>query len=147
ATIVAAASSWWTIQILIWMLDVVLLAFRRWRHLFVAVIVIQLAQTMWRWISDAANRPRPFGVRLEAGWGGWALPSDPMLAFAGMLVLILYTVVPGARWRNAGKWIVWVAVSLVALARLHLGVDAPTDIIVAVVIAVALPMVAFRIFV
>lgn len=147
ALAVSHASSWWTIQLLVVGVEVALLALRRWRHLLVALIIIQLAQLLADIIYEVSTRPRPFGVPLEAGWGGWALPSRQMLATTGMLVIALYTLVPAARWRNVGKWVVAGALSLVALARIHLGVDAPTDIVVAVAIGVAFPVVAFRAFV
>jgi tRNA A-37 threonylcarbamoyl transferase component Bud32/membrane-associated phospholipid phosphatase len=147
ARILTAVSSWWTINFLSWGLLLALLAFRRWRHLLVTQIVIQLAQLLREILADIGARPRPFGVPLRAGWGGWALPSEQMLATTGLLVLALYTLVPDGRWRNLGKWTLGGVVALVALARMHLGVDAPTDILVAVAIGVAFPVVAFRIFV
>jgi tRNA A-37 threonylcarbamoyl transferase component Bud32 len=147
ARTLTAVSSWWTIQILVWALPLALLVLRRWWHLLVTEIVIKLALTVSGIVYDATTRPRPFGVPLRAGWGGWALPSEQMLATTGMLVLVLYTLVPHGRWRNLGKWAVAAVVALVALARMHLGVDAPTDIAVAVTIAVAFPLVAFRVFV
>jgi tRNA A-37 threonylcarbamoyl transferase component Bud32 len=147
ARIVSTLGSWWTIQSLSWGLLVALLVFRRWRHLLVMQIVIQLAQMLRGMLADVGTRPRPFGVALRAGWGGWALPSEQMLATTGLLVLALYTLVPDGRWRNLGKWAVAGVVALVALARMHLGVEAPTDILVAVAIGVAFPVVAFRIFV
>ena len=141
-----ALSSWWSIQLMSFGLPVVLIAFRRWRHLLVAEVVIQLAVMLWDVLYTASTRPRPFGVELEAGWGGWALPSEQMLATTGMLVLGLYTLVPYGRTRNLGKFIVGALVAIVALARIHLGVDAPTDIAVAVSTGVAFPVVAFRMF-
>ncbi len=147
ARILTTISSWWTIQFLSWGLLLALLVFRRWRHLLVAQIVIQLAQNLRGILGDVGARPRPFGVSLHAGWGGWALPSEQMLATTGLLVLALYTLVPHGRWRNLGKWVLAGIVALVALARMHLGVDAPTDIVVAVAIGVAFPVVAFRFFV
>jgi tRNA A-37 threonylcarbamoyl transferase component Bud32 len=144
ARTLTSVSSWWAIQILAWALPLVLIVLRRWWHLLVTEIVIQLAQIVERIVYDIGARPRPFGVPLRAGWGGWALPSEQMLATTGMLVIVLYTLVPYGRWRNLGKWAVAGVVALVALARVHLGVDAPTDIAVAVAIAVTFPLVAFR---
>jgi tRNA A-37 threonylcarbamoyl transferase component Bud32 len=147
ARALTAVSSWWTIQILVWGLPLVLLVLRRWWHLLVAEIAIRLALWTWGIVYDASTRPRPFGVPLRAGWGGWALPSEQMLATTGMLVLVLYTLVPDGSLRNRGKWAVGGLLALVALARVHLGVDAPTDIAVAVAIAVTFPLVLFRVFV
>jgi tRNA A-37 threonylcarbamoyl transferase component Bud32 len=58
----------------------------------------------------------------------------------------LYTFAPDGRLRNRGKWIVAIIVGLIALARMHLGTDAPSDLVVAVAIGVAYPVVAFRVF-
>src|SRR5207237_10150824 len=69
-----------------------------------------------------------------------------LLATTGPRVLAPDTLVPDGRWRNRGKWVVGVTVALVALARVHLGVDAPSDIFVAIAIGVAFPVVAFRVF-
>ena len=43
---------------------------------------------------------------------------------------ILYGLVPEGRWRNTGKWMASGLVALVAVARMHLGVEAPTDVLV-----------------
>jgi tRNA A-37 threonylcarbamoyl transferase component Bud32 len=59
---------------------------------------------------------------------------------------VLYTLVPEGRWRNLGKWVVAGLITLVALARIALGVDAPSDVLVAVGIGVTLPLLAFRRF-
>jgi hypothetical protein len=55
---------------------------------------------------------------------------------------ILYTLVPEGRWRNTGKRVPTVLIALVALARIALGVDAPTDVLVGVTI----PLLLFRRF-
>ena len=147
ARVVADVSSWWTIQGLIWGVPVLLLVFRRWRHLLVAMAGSQLAQLAWQLICYDTTRPRPLGVHLSAGWGGWALPSMQMFAVTGMLVVALYTLVPVGRWRNRAKWVLAALLSLVALARIYLGIDAPTDIVVAVAIGVTFPVIGFRAFV
>src|SRR4051794_31716074 len=144
--VTAVGSSWPTIQIASFVIPVSLLLLRRWRHLLVTEIVIQLAIFMWQNVSGASGRPRPFGVPLRAGWGGWAMPSEQMMAAAGLLVVILYTLIPDGRWRNTGKWVVACVIALIAVSRLYLGVDAPTDIIVGIVIGVAFPVIGFRTF-
>ncbi|HWD45567.1 MAG TPA: phosphatase PAP2 family protein, partial [Actinomycetota bacterium] len=59
---------------------------------------------------------------------------------------VLYTLVPEGRWRNTGKWLAAGLITLVALARMALGVDAPTDVLVGVGIGVSLPLLLFRRF-
>ena len=63
-----------------------------------------------------------------------------------VLMGVLYTLVPEGRWRNTGKWVVAGLVTLVALARMALGVDAPSDVLVRVGIAVSIPLLLFRRF-
>ena len=69
-----------------------------------------------------------------------------MLALAGLSVIALYTLVPEGRLRNRLKWVVAVVVTLVALARLHLGVDSPSAIVIGVLIGVSFAVTAFRFF-
>jgi tRNA A-37 threonylcarbamoyl transferase component Bud32 len=98
------------------------------------------------WVGPIAQRPRPFGVVIRAGWGGWALPPLQVTFFALGLVTVLYTLVPEGRWRNLGKWVATGLVALTALGRIALGADAPTDVLVAAAIGVTIPLVAFRLF-
>jgi tRNA A-37 threonylcarbamoyl transferase component Bud32 len=93
------------------------------------------------------DRPRPFGVDLRGNWAGWAMPSRPVAIFAATLVGVLYTLVPVGRWRQAGKWVAAGLVTAFALARVGLGVDAPTDVLAGAVIGVAVSVAAYRLFV
>jgi tRNA A-37 threonylcarbamoyl transferase component Bud32 len=121
-----------------------LLVLRRWRHLLVWLVAFQPGAWLTLGLAMIARRPRPFGVDLEASWGGWALPSVPVTILTAILMGVLYTLVPEGRWRNTGKWVAATLITLVALARIALGVDAPTDVLVGVGIAVTLPLLAFR---
>jgi tRNA A-37 threonylcarbamoyl transferase component Bud32/membrane-associated phospholipid phosphatase len=143
---VSYAASWWVIEITSWLLPVALIVLRRWRLLVIALVVSQLAQFVDARLYDVTTLPRPFGVPLRASWGGWQMPSIQMLALSGLSVIALYALAPEGRLRNRLKWVVAVLVVLVALARLHLGVDSPSAIVVAVVIAVGVAVPAFRYF-
>jgi membrane-associated phospholipid phosphatase len=143
----AALSSWWVLNGLLYGLVLALLVLRRFRHLIVLVILAQvLSLVAENMVAAIAQRPRPFGVEIRAGWGGWGRPSLQLTFFAASLVVILYTLVPEGRWRNTGKWVVTTLVALTALGRIALGADAPTDVLVAVAIGVTIPLVAFRLF-
>jgi tRNA A-37 threonylcarbamoyl transferase component Bud32 len=143
----AALSSWWVLNGLLAGLVVALLALRRFRHLVVflifANVVVLLAANM---VGEFARRPRPFGVAIQTGWGGWALPSLQVTFFATILVAILYTLVPEGRWRNTGKRVAAALVALTALGRVALGAEGPTDVLVAAAIGVTIPLLAFRWF-
>jgi membrane-associated phospholipid phosphatase/tRNA A-37 threonylcarbamoyl transferase component Bud32 len=143
----AALSSWWVLNGLLVGLLVALLVLRRFRHLIVFVVLVQLLTLVVEaWVGPLAQRPRPFGVVIRAGWGGWGLPSLQLTFFAAGLMVILYALVPEGRWRNIGKWVAAGLVALTALGRVALGADAPTDVLVAAAIGVTLPLLAFRLF-
>ena len=143
--IVASTGSVGTVEVLRWATVIALLALRRFRHLLVFVgsflavlLVVRLA---------TVDRPRPFGVELRGSWAGWAMPSRPVAILAATLVGVLYTLVPEGRWRQLGKWVATGLVAAFALARVYLGVDAPTDALLGAVIGVAVSVAAYRLFV
>ena len=143
--IVASTGSVGTVEVLRWATVIALLALRRFRHLLVFVgsflavlLVVRLA---------TVDRPRPFGVDLRGSWAGWAMPSRPVAILTATLIGILYTLVPEGRWRQLGKWVATGLVAAFALARIHLGVDAPTDALLGAVIGVAVSVAAYRLFV
>jgi tRNA A-37 threonylcarbamoyl transferase component Bud32 len=65
---------------------------------------------------------------------------------AATLVIILYTLVPEGRWRQRGKLVATGVVTLAGLARVALGAEAPTDVLVGAAIGVAIPLALFRLF-
>jgi tRNA A-37 threonylcarbamoyl transferase component Bud32 len=142
----ARIGSWWVLYTLYYGLLLVLLVLRRWRHLIIWWVVVQLGSLLTVGLAMIGRRPRPFGVELQASWGGWALPSVPIAFLTATFMGVLYTLVPQGRWRNLGKWLVAGLITLVAVARMALGVDAPSDVLVAVGIGVAIPLLAFRRF-
>src|SRR5215213_879236 len=142
----ARIASWWVLWTLSYGLLLVLLVLRRWRHLLLWLVVVELGSYLTFGLAMIGRRPRPFGVELQTSWGGWALPSVQVAYLTAGLMTVLYTLVPEGRWRNLGKWLVAGLIALVALARMALGVEAPTDILVGVVLGVALPLLLFRRF-
>ncbi|MFL6271101.1 MAG: phosphatase PAP2 family protein, partial [Actinomycetes bacterium] len=143
----AAMSSWWVLNIAGAALLLALLVLRRLRH---AIIWVLLTVVLGLLASDIlgalTHRPRPFGVDIRVGWGGWAMPSLQVAAFAAGLVSILYALVPEGRPRNLGKWVVTALVILAALGRVALGADAPTDVLVGAALGVTVPLVLWRLF-
>jgi tRNA A-37 threonylcarbamoyl transferase component Bud32/membrane-associated phospholipid phosphatase len=141
----AFLASWWVLNSVAFGLLVVLLALRRFRHLIVVVIATALQITViYNVVGPIAQRPRPFGVEIREGWGGWALPSLQVSVLATTLLMVLYTLVPEGRWRQRGKLLAAGMVALAGLGRVALGADAPTDALVGAAVGVAIPLVLFR---
>jgi hypothetical protein len=70
----ARISSWWVLYTAYCGLLLALLVLRRWRHLIVWLVAWYLGAILTTGLATIARRPRPFGVDLQASWGGWALP-------------------------------------------------------------------------
>src|SRR5512132_4250341 len=136
----ARIASWWVLYTAFYGLVLAL------RVLLVWFVAAELAGFLTFGLAVIVRRPRPFGVDLRSSWGGWALPSLQVTFLTAILMGVLYTLVPEGRWRNTGKWVVAGLITLVALARMALGVDAPTDVLVGVGIGVTSPLLLFRRF-
>jgi membrane-associated phospholipid phosphatase/tRNA A-37 threonylcarbamoyl transferase component Bud32 len=136
----------WTIKVLAWVTVIVLVVYKRYRHLVVGLICLQIVNLAVIWLSAAVRRPRPFGVAIEGGWAGWSMPSGPVAFLSGVLVAMLYSLVPKGRWRQSGKWVATGLVALLGVARMYLGIDAPSDVLVGAAIGVTIPLLAFRWF-
>jgi tRNA A-37 threonylcarbamoyl transferase component Bud32 len=141
----AAPASWWVLNALAVGLVLALLALRRFRHLIVALLVANLQIIAhFNVVGPITQRPRPFGVVIREGWGGWAMPSLQVAYLTTTLLVLLYTLVPEGRWRQRGKLLAAGIVALAALGRIALGADAPSDVLVGVATGVAIPLILFR---
>ncbi len=132
---------------IIWLANMaVLVVFRRWRHLFVwlgvGLVVTSLATTA----ATTLRRPRPYEVEILGPWAGFSMPSLPMTVLTAFLVSTLYALVPPGRLRTIGKWTTVGLLTVTAASRLYLAQDHPTDVLAGVVLGVAAPLAAFRLF-
>ena len=146
ADINTALTSRWTIRILRLGTIAALVGLRRWRHLLTflgSVIVVELAAYQ---LAIFQARVRPFGVTIIGSWDGFSFPSPPVAALAVTLVGMAYALLPAGRPRSWGKWAAGAILLLVGLARAYLAVDNPSDLVSAVILGVAVPVVAFRFF-
>jgi membrane-associated phospholipid phosphatase len=138
--------SGWTLTVVIGATIVALLAFRRWRHLFVLLGSVAVVEILGQILYTNFHRPRPFGVTIIGRWAGFSMPSLPVMVFAAFLIGVAYTLVVPGRPRTVAKWTIGVLVALYVGARLYLALDHPSDVVVGITIGVALPLVAFRFF-
>jgi tRNA A-37 threonylcarbamoyl transferase component Bud32 len=146
--VVAGLSSQWMIAALGWATILVLLAARRFRHLLVFLGVTLLIHTFANNIADGTvgqvSALRPAELAVLGPTGQSAYPVLPLAMLTGRLVSMLYCLVPQGRRRQQGKALVAGIIALVALARLYLAIDTPTTILLAIIIGVMIPLVAFR---
>jgi tRNA A-37 threonylcarbamoyl transferase component Bud32 len=131
-----------------WAAILVLLVVRRFRHLFVflgaAFLVQAMAGYLANGILEVASPLQPAGIAMLSSAGRSAYPLLPLAVLVGRLVSMLYALVPQGRLRQTGKALLAAIVALVALARLYLAVDTPTGVLVAAIIGVTIPLIAFR---
>ena len=120
--------------------------FRRWRHLFTFLAAIVVLEVVGDILYHDFSRPRPYDVTAISRWAGYSFPSPPVAVLAAVLVGVTYSLVPAGRWRRRSKWAIAAALGLLAGARLYLGVDHPFDVLVGLVLGVAIPLTAFRMF-
>jgi tRNA A-37 threonylcarbamoyl transferase component Bud32 len=125
----------------------VMLIWRRWRHLFVWIGTMWLVGNLTDVANQVIQRPRPLTVDIVGSWQGFAMPSRPVAVLAATAVNVLYALVPAGRARDRGKLIAAGLVGLVCAGRLYLAIDHPTDILVGVALGVAIPLAGWRLLV
>ncbi|HEY3034963.1 MAG TPA: hypothetical protein VGJ54_09920 [Streptosporangiaceae bacterium] len=140
------AGSGWAITGLGLITVAALMVFRRWRHLLIflgSVYAVHLAVTA---LYELLRRPRPLGVSIVGGWGGFSIPSAPVAALSAILIGMAYSLVVPGRPRAYAKLATAVVVVVFALARQYLAVDHSHDVLYGIVLGVAIPIIAFRLF-
>jgi tRNA A-37 threonylcarbamoyl transferase component Bud32/membrane-associated phospholipid phosphatase len=147
ATVVNAPATGWGLQV-IWLANlVVLLVWRRWRHLIVWLGVGLLVDSLSGTIAELIERPRPLGIDILGYWSGYAMPSVPLAVLATFLVNSLYANVPAGRLRQYLKPVLAAVLAVIVVARLYLAQDALSDAVFGIVLGVAFALIAFRVFV
>ena len=136
----------WTIRVLRWSVILVLVVFRRWRHLFVFLGAIIATELVTYISANVIARPRPLGIPILAGWQGYSMPSRPVAGLAVTAVGLAYALIVPGRPRSIAKWTIGVALLAVGLARVYLGVDHPSDVGAAGLFGVAVAVAMFRWF-
>jgi tRNA A-37 threonylcarbamoyl transferase component Bud32/membrane-associated phospholipid phosphatase len=144
--VAAAAGSVWVLLALRWGTIAVLLVTQRLRHLATFVTLALVVRVVMLALSQAIGRPRPLGLTYEYGWEGYAHPSRTVAAFAVAAAGACFSLIPAGRARRIALAVAGAATGLLAVARVYLGVDHPSDVLFAAVIGLGAPVVAFRVF-
>jgi hypothetical protein len=140
------AGSGWGATVLGLSAVVLIIAFRRWRHLLVflcSLFALTLAMDV---ITEGMTRPRPYGELIIGNWTGYSAPALSVTILAFLLVSIAYCLVVPGRPRTYAKAAIAVIVVVFCLACLYLAVDRIDDLLLGVALAVAIPVSAFRFF-
>jgi tRNA A-37 threonylcarbamoyl transferase component Bud32 len=141
---VHALGSRWTTRILFWATVAALVALRRFRHLFVFLGATLAVTALTGLFAYLYVWPRPLGVEILGDWSGYANPSRPVAALTALLMGMLYSLVPAGRLRRLGKPVIAALVTALSVSLVYLAVNSPSDILIAVVVGVTIPLVAFR---
>jgi len=142
-----AAGNGWGIPVIGVSVVVLIMVFRRWRHLAVFLgSLFVLEEVAGQWIYEGLTRPRPYGVTIIGSWGGYSAPSVPVAALTAFLMGAVFGLVVPGRPRTYAKAIAAVVIAVLGLARLYLAVDHPDDVLFGVVLGVAVTVAAFRYF-
>src|SRR5262245_51560739 len=125
---IKSATSAWALTTLALATVVVVMFFRRWRHLLVFFASMFLLWVLGSYLYTLVNRPRPYGVRIIGAWSGFSMPSPAIGLLSVILACMVYCLTPAGRPRNIAKWVVWGVIGVVCVARLYLAVDHPSDV-------------------
>ena len=118
---------------------------KRWRHFFAVVLAIFIVEGTTELIQEMVGRPRPL-VPIITDWEGASHPSRPVAALAVTLGVMAYALLPSSKWRRGLLVASGVLIVMIAVARVYLGVDHPSDAWVALMFAPAVAVVVFRLF-
>lgn len=145
ADAIAVLGSSWFLRIFRIATLLALVFIRRWRHFFAVILAILLVQWTVDALQEVVGRPRPL-VPLIGSWEGASHPSAPVARFGVTATAMAYSLVPAGKLRRWALGIAGGLMALLILAQLYLGVDHPTDAIVAAIFSVSVTVVLFRWF-
>jgi membrane-associated phospholipid phosphatase len=146
ADAIKTAGSSWAVTVIGLSVIVLTMIFRRWRHLLVFIGSFFFLGIVAEWIYSGLTRPRPYGITILSGWGGYSAPSVRVALLTICFMGAVYCLVVSGRPRTYAKIAVAVVITLFCLARVYLAVDHPDDVLFGVALGVAIPVAAFRWF-
>ncbi len=141
-----ALGSQWFIRPLRWATILVLIFYKRWRHLFGLLGALFIVMLLVNGLELAVARPRPF-VDVIGPWTGYSHPSAPVAGLAVTFGVMGMSLFPKGKGRNRFMTGAEVIVGLLIVARLYLGVDHPSDAIFGALPGFAVAVLVFKLFV
>jgi tRNA A-37 threonylcarbamoyl transferase component Bud32 len=144
AVVIVDAGSSVAFRVLAWTTLVVLLAARRFQHLFATLSLLLVVPVVVAAVREAIGRMRPAEVDIIGSWQGYAHPTRPIGELGLVLAVGVLVLAPAGRWRVRATVLAGVALAALAGARLYTAVDHPSDAAAALVVGVAVPTVALH---
>ncbi len=133
----------WVLRVPRWATIATLVAVRRFRVLAVFVGSILFAEWLALGLDALIQRPRPM-VEIIGAWEGFAHPSRPIVALAVTLLGVVRALVPHGVWRRRTTVAAGATIAMVGLARVMLGLDHASDVVVAAAIGAGVVFTATR---
>ncbi len=143
---VESGFSFWITTMATLVLIVLLMVFKRWRHLFTLLGCMALLQVVGKTMWTNFRRPRPFDVTIIGDWGGYSFPAPGVAVAALCSLAFAYSMVVPGRPRTVAKWVAVALVTVGSAAGLYLATFHLFDIAMGIALAVALVVNGFRIF-
>ena len=136
--------TFWLTPIVGWTTIIVGLATRRIRHVLLVIASLSIVAFIQTQVALEIMRPRPLGIERIGYWAGAAQPSRPVALLATAMVCTSLTLFPAGRWRAGWSWFVAIVLTVFEFAQVYTGVDHPSDVLAAVTVGVAVPIVLYR---
>jgi tRNA A-37 threonylcarbamoyl transferase component Bud32/membrane-associated phospholipid phosphatase len=138
-----ALGSFWFVRPMRWVIMGVLVGFRRFRILFGVIVSWVIVDTVLRNLATAIGRPRPL-VDIIGDWIGYSHPSAPVALLAVTVTVAGLALIPRGAWRTRWFVVSSIMVGLLAVSRVYLGSDHPTDVFVGWLLGPAVGVLVFR---
>jgi membrane-associated phospholipid phosphatase len=127
-----------------WGTIVLLVAFRRWRHLLTFIAAVLVVGWFGTTLTEFFGRTRPLTVPILGDWSGFSMPSAPVAFLSATLVGMALALLPEGKWRNRWLWTTDGVILALGLARIYLGVDHPSDWLFGALFGMGITFMAFR---
>ncbi len=145
ATSIAMLTAFGAVQFIRVVLAGVLIVTKRFRHLVVALATFVVSDWLVLTFLDVQRPPGDVVPMIDAT--DFRFPSWPMTAFAITVFVMPFVLAPAGRARKRAMAAAWIVVVLVALSRLYLAADYPSNVAYAALLSWVLSETLFRWFV
>jgi tRNA A-37 threonylcarbamoyl transferase component Bud32 len=134
----------WFVPVIGWGTIALCVLNKRWRHVVVLLIALLVTVVVVSVAADLIQRPRPLGVVILGTWSGWSMPTSTVAMATAALVSAYCCAVPPGRPRRAMVIVSVAFLALYGVLEVLIAQAHPTDIVMAVTLGGAIPLLLFR---